>query len=287
MECQVSGEVTESVAQGTIDARNTEFWNELCGSQLACSLGITDHTPESLQRFDDAYMALYPYLPRYVTREDLATKHVLEIGLGYGTLGQYLASRGCQYHGLDVASAPVAMMQHRLRLMSQDPGDRIRRGSALSIPYADASFDYVYSIGCLHHTGDLPKAVVEVFRVLRPGGKAIVMLYHRHSLRRLVQIPVRYLRSCIRGRHRYSSFNEAVRAYYDTNTQGEAAPHTDFVSRRQVRRSLFSNFARVRIDSQNFDTYVFLRGRIVIPREWLLPTLGRVLGTDLYIVATK
>src|SRR5262249_43663007 len=161
---------------------------------------------------------------------------LLEIGLGYGTLGQYLASRGCRYHGLDIAPGPVAMMQHRLRLMGLDPGDRVRQGSALSPPWKDASFDYVYSIGCLPHTGDLPRAVEGVSRVLRPGGKAIVMLYHRHSLRRLVQTPVLYLRDRIsRRRRRYSSLDEAARAYYDTNMQGEAAPHTDFVSRRQVR----------------------------------------------------
>jgi len=270
-----------------LDARNTEFWNELCGSQLARSLGITDHTPASLQRFDAAYLALYPYLPPYVTREALATKQVLEIGLGYGTLGQYLAARGCHYHGLDVAPAPVAIMRHRLKLIGQDPGERVRQGSALTLPYADASFDYVYSIGCLHHTGDLPKAVEEVYRVLRPGGRAVVMLYHRHSLRRFVQLPVRYLRNRLAGRRRYAGFNETVRACYDANTEGEAPPHTDFVSRRQVRRSLFKDFSRVRIDTQNCDSYVFVRGRIVIPRERLLGTLGRVLGTDLYIVATK
>jgi SAM-dependent methyltransferase len=284
----VSAEPTGSGAQLTIDARNTEFWNELCGSHLARSLGITDHTPESLENFDDAYMALYPYLPAYVTDEDLATKDLLEIGLGYGTLGQYLASRGCRYHGLDIAPAAVAMMQHRLRLMGLDPGDRVRQGSVLGLPWKDASFDYVYSIGCLHHTGDLPRAVEEVGRVLRPGGRAIVMLYHQHSLRRLVHTPLRYLRDRIsRTRRRYSSLNETARAHYDSNAQGEAAPYTDFVSRRQIRSVLFRNFARVRIDSQNFDTYVFLRGRIVIHREWLLSTLGRVVGTDLYIVATK
>ena len=113
------------------------------------------------------------------------------------------------------------------------------------------------------------------------------MLYHRHSLRRFVQLPVRYLRNRLAGRRRYAGFNETVRACYDANTEGEAPPHTDFVSRRQVRRSLFKDFSRVRIDTQNCDSYVFVRGRIVIPRERLLGTLGRVLGTDLYIVATK
>ena len=88
------------------------------------------------------------------------------------------------------------------------------------------------------------------------------MLYHRHSLRRFVQLPVRYLRNCIAGRRRYAGFGETVRAYYDANTEGEAPPHTDFVSRRQVRRSLFKDFSRVRIDTRNCDAYVFLRGSL-------------------------
>jgi SAM-dependent methyltransferase len=284
---RVEQEGIERVPQAEVDDRNAQFWDELCGSGLARSLGITENTPESLQKFDDAYMGMYPYLQSYVIDEDLIGRRVLEIGLGYGTLGQLIASRGCLYHGLDIAPGPVAMMRYRLRLLGQDPGDRARQGSALEIPYPEASFDYVYSIGCLHHTGNLRKAVAEVHRVLVPGGKAVVMLYHRHSLRQCVQIPIRYLRDTLSRRRRYASFGETVRAYYDTNAQGEAAPHTDFVSRAQVRKSLFKQFSRVRIDSQNFDTYVLFRGRIVIPRERLLKNLGRVLGTDLYIVATK
>lgn len=272
--------------QGEIDTRNADFWNELCGSGLAQSLGITENTPASLRRFDDAYMALYPYLAPYVTAEDLSGKRVLEIGPGYGTLGQFIASRGCRYYGLDIAAGPVAMMRYRLALLGRECEDRVQQGSALDIPHSDASFDYVYSVGCLHHTGNLHRAVSEVYRVLAPRGKAIVMLYHRHSFRRLIQVPLRYVRNVLSKRRRYKSFGEVVRALYDTNSSGEAAPHTDFVSRSDVRR-LFGRFSQIRIDSQNFDTYVLLRSRIVISREKLLNNLGRVLGTDLYIVATK
>jgi hypothetical protein len=55
------------VRRSETDIRNAVFWNELCGSALARSLGITDSTPESLQKFDEAYMAMYPYLSPYVT----------------------------------------------------------------------------------------------------------------------------------------------------------------------------------------------------------------------------
>ena len=53
---------------------------------------------------------------------------------------------------------------------------------AEALPFADSSFDLVYSHGVLHHTPNLPAAVAEVHRVLRPGGRAIVMMYHRASL---------------------------------------------------------------------------------------------------------
>jgi SAM-dependent methyltransferase len=275
------------VRQSETDVRNAAFWNELCGSGLARSLGITDRTPESLRKFDEAYLAIYPYLSSYVTEQDLKGKRLLEIGLGYGTLGEIIAQRGCQYHGLDIAQGPVEMMRYRLALLGQEAGGRVQKGSALDIPYPEGTFDYVYSIGCLHHTGDLPKAVSEVHRVLAAGGKAVVMLYNRFSFRQLAHLPTRYMWEILTGRPRRGSFRDAVRARYDSNSAGDAAPHTDFVSRSDVRQHLFGRFASIRIDVQNFDGYALLRGRIVIPRERLLGNIARILGTDLYIVATK
>ena len=181
----------------------------------------------------------------------------------------------------------VEMMRYRLALLGQEGGGRVQQGSALEIPYPEGTFDYVYSIGCLHHTGDLPKAVSEVFRVLAPGGKAVVMLYNQGSFRKLAQLRARYVWELLTRRGRPRSFGEAVRGRYDSNSAGNAAPHTDFVSRSDVRRRLFARFSSVRIDVQNFDGYALFRGRIVIPREKLLGNIARVLGTDLYIVATK
>jgi len=279
--------VMAEVRQSETDVNNAAFWNELCGSALARSLGITDSTPESLRKFDEAYMAMYPYLSSYVTEQDLKGKRLLEIGLGYGTLGQIIALRGCQYHGLDIADGPVEMMRYRLALLGKEVGGRVQRGSALEIPYPDGAFDYVYSIGCLHHTGALPQAVSEVYRVLATGGKAVVMLYNRYSFRQLAPLGMRYMWEILTRRRRPGSFAEAVRGRYDTNAAGAAAPHTDFVSRSDVRCQLFERFASIRIDAQNFDGYVLFKGRIVIPREKLLGNIARVLGTDLYVVATK
>lgn len=264
-----------SSGQHAVDEQNRAFWDELCGSGLARSLGIDEITPASLDRFDAAYMGFYPYLGRYLEALPVEGRETLEVGLGFGTVGQILAARGARYHGADIAAGPVAMMRDRLRWL-EAPADGVVQASVFELPWEPETFDLVVSIGCLHHTGDLPRAVAEVHRVLKPGGTAFVMLYNAHSFRQLVHA-------------RRTRRQEAqMRAMYDANSEGEAAPHTDFVSRQDVRR-LFGAFATVSVEAQNFDPLPLplTRGRVVIPRERLLGNVARVLGLDLYIHARK
>ncbi len=259
--------------QSTLDQRNAAFWDELCGSALARQVGIEDASPESLAKFDAVYMGHYPYLDRYLpARFDGA--ELLEIGLGYGTLSGELIARGASYHGLDIAEGPVEMVRHRLRVAGQpEAEERVVQGSALELPHPDGGFDYVYTIGCLHHTGDTAAGVAELHRVLRPGGTAIVMLYNKHSLRQLLKVALPELLRRVRSQDR-------VAAMYDTNEAGEAAPHVDYSSKSDVRR-MFGAFTSVKIDVHNFDATRF------IPRERLIGNVDRVLGLDLYITACK
>jgi SAM-dependent methyltransferase len=272
-------------SQAAVDAENARFWDEPCGTQLARSLGLLEPSEANLRRFDEAFLRLYPYLESYVPRDSLAGRHVLEIGIGYGTLGQLLAECGCRYYGLDIAANPVALMEYRLARLTPGAQGTVQHGSALSIPHGNETFDYVYSIGCLHHTGDIGRAVGEVHRVLRHGGKAIVMLYNRHSFRQLTRGVAVRLRTALRFGSRVQAAQQ-VRGLYDADSTGEAAPCTEFVSKAEARR-LFAAFRHVEIHKQNFDQLVLLGGRIVIPRERFLTTLAHVVGLDLYILATK
>ncbi len=277
--------MTATHGQQRLDADNANFWSELCGSHLARQVGVTDASPESLARFDRAYMNMYPYLDRYLPWR--SGERVLEIGLGYGTVGELLARRGLDYHGLDISPAPVAMMTHRLSNIGVPDADgRAVTGSALAIPHPDASFDVVVSIGCLHHTGALAAAVAEVHRVLRPGGQALVMVYNSRSYRRAVMLPVQtVLRGVWRDR---GKSEELVRAAYDANAEGAAAPATEFTSVAEARR-MFSSFSDLRVRKENFDDFVLHAGgrSAVIPRALFLNNLARLVGSDLYLTARK
>jgi SAM-dependent methyltransferase len=115
--------------------------------------GITDASIDSLRRYDDNFLRYYPYLDRHIPWRDLRGKHVLEVGLGYGTVSQKLAENGAFFTGIDIAATPVAMVNHRLRQCGL-AGEAIQ-GNILMPPFADGSFDAIVAIGCLHHTGNL------------------------------------------------------------------------------------------------------------------------------------
>ena len=101
------------MSQQAVDDRNAAFWDTLCGWNLAQRAGITGQGQDDLRRFDELYLGFYPYLERYVPA-DFGGKKVLEVGLGYGTLGQLIASRGANYYGADIAAGPVEIMRRRL-----------------------------------------------------------------------------------------------------------------------------------------------------------------------------
>jgi SAM-dependent methyltransferase len=270
------------VAAADISQRNAEFWDELCGTHMARELGIRDASPGELARFDAAYLDLYPYLLGYFPRESVAGRQVLEVGLGYGTLSEALARMGADYHGLDIAAGPVEMVRHRLAGVPGARPDQVQQGSVLELPFPDASFDLVASIGCLHHTGDLFGAIREVRRVLRPGGRVVLMVYNRRSLRRLVAVPV----AAVRHRGRPASADEELRARYDTTADGAAAPHTDFVTAAELR-GLLHGFKDIRVERRNMDglpiPYLAERTRSAL----LALGVDRLLGLDLYVTARR
>jgi SAM-dependent methyltransferase len=269
--------------QSQIDSANASFWDELCGTTLAQQLGITDADEQSLERFDRAFLGEYPYIEKYLPTPSPDRERLLEVGLGYGTVGGLLARRGFDYHGLDISPGPVEMMRQRLRQLRFDrPEERVRVGSVLENPHPDESFDHVVTIGCLHHTGDIPRAVSEVKRVLRPGGRAVVMLYNERSYRRL-RMGLSELPAKLRRRH--GRDDEAIRAAYDTDSEGEAAPATDFTTVREAKR-LFADCSEVVVRRENFD-YMVRRGGAPISREFLLGWPARLAGLDLYITAVK
>ena len=265
---------------------NASFWDELCGSQLAKTLGIKDDSKTSLKKFDDWYFKFYPYLDEHINFKNLRKKDVLEIGLGYGTVSQKIALSGANYKGLDIALGPVKMVNHRI--MQNKLIGKAAQASILEPDFKDESFDVIVAIGCLHHTGDLQQAIQNCYRLLRQGGSLIFMVYYAYSYRRWTQAfatTLKYFISECKGyRGVVESSTEINRAGYDTNEAGEGAPHTDWISKKSMA-VLCKNFSEVSYKVENMDA---MNGLIQISREKLInSSIPQKVGLDLYVKATK
>jgi SAM-dependent methyltransferase len=154
-----------------------DFWNKAsCGENLY--LSTTDkagYVAQSTERY-----RLEPFILTFADFESAKDKKVLEIGVGLGADHQRFAEAGADLHGIDLTERAVEHTAQRLELFGLS--SRLAVGDAENLAFHDESFDWVYSWGVLHHSPDTPRAIQEVFRVLKKGGIAKVMIYHKWSM---------------------------------------------------------------------------------------------------------
>lgn len=271
------------LAQKELDQKNAAFWDELCGTGFAQHLGIKDHSEESLRKFDDAYFQFYPYLLEHIRPELMRGQKVLEIGLGYGTVGQRIFEEGTEYFGLDIAESPVKMMNYRSH-MKRLP-EKAQQGSMLACPFEAKMFDHVVSIGCFHHTGDIQKCFDETHRILKPGGRAMIMVYNKYSYRQWYKNFWPTLCASFSSKREVgTALSKKNRKDYDTNKAGEGAPEVVLSSIKELK-DMLKKFRRVSFQKENFNNYGYINK--VIDRKHFLNTLGKVVGLDIYIECYK
>lgn len=113
-------------------------------------------------------------------------KSVLEIGTGVGTDARCIIAKGGVYTGVNVDQGSTDLTARALTVF----GLRgvVQKASATALPFPDATFDVVYSFGVLHHIPAVDEAVSEIYRVLKPGGVFVVMVYNRTSINYYVEI---------------------------------------------------------------------------------------------------
>lgn len=256
--------------QTFIDDRNGAFWNELCGSKLAKSIGIKDFSESSLRKYDEYFFSFYPYLKKYLNLVPIESK-VLEIGLGYGSISNYLANNCKKYYALDIAKGPVDCVNMRLKFLKKEQTAMV--GTAHRLDFDNQSLDAVVSIGCFHHTGQTQHCIDEAYRVLKKGGLLIFMCYNKKSIRILKKFPFSIFFNSQEG-IRLTSDQAKL---YDSNKQSQGAPFTELNSAIQYKK-MCSNFEKVTVEKENWD------GRL---RNKMLNFMAKTLGLDLYVICRK
>lgn len=101
-------------------------------------------------------------------------KSVLDVGCGTGRWSKYLASKVRILEAIDPSDAVISAA----KLLQNEKNIRISKASVNGIPFPDNSFDFVFSLGVLHHIPDTQNAMYECVKKVKPGGYFLVYLYY-------------------------------------------------------------------------------------------------------------
>jgi SAM-dependent methyltransferase len=98
-------------------------------------------------------------------------EQVLDVGCGLGGAARYLATLGCRVVGVDLTECYCRMAAHLSRLVGLEGQTRFCRADAVRLPFAEASFDLVWTEHTQMNVADKARFYGEIARVLRPGGR--------------------------------------------------------------------------------------------------------------------
>lgn len=135
-------------------------WNRFAKTQLDSANGTTRSRDTFIERTGFAL-------------ESLRGKRVLDAGNGMGRFAEICANAGADVYGIDLSSAvdpAAANLAGRANVS-------ISQADIFAPPFARESFDFIYSIGVLHHTPSTRRAFESLVPLLKPGGRIAIWVY--------------------------------------------------------------------------------------------------------------
>jgi SAM-dependent methyltransferase len=264
--------------------RVKQFWekNPVAAAGIAAELGTAEYFRAfDAMREDDGCepYALSEKIHGYSSAGGL---RVLDVGCGNGYVLFQYARNGAEVTGVDLTAAAVDLSRKRFALGGL-------RGTFVEIDgkhllFPDDHFDIVCSMGVLHHISNPQPTVDEIYRVLKPDGRLIVMLYHRYSWKNLVLLRLRRL---LDPKFRGLTQQEALNM-----NDGDECPLALVYSRGEAAR-LFHRFANIEFSLTLLSwKQLFMLPLLVKLAERFLPPSSeswpaRLMGWNLNIHAIK
>ncbi len=259
-----------------------DFWEAAaCGENLYLEAQEKqDYLEQAKRRYE-----LEPFILDFAEFDQYQGKKVLEIGVGLGADHQKFAEADAILYGIDLTQRAVEHTKHRFDLLGLTSSLQV--ADAEDLPFDNETFDLVYSWGVLHHSPDTPKAISEVFRVLKSGGVAKLMIYHNYSFVGYML----WIRYALLRLKPLTSLKQIYENYLES-------PGTKAYSVSEAR-NLFSKFQTVEIQTilthgdlltssagQRHQGLMLSVARLIWPR-WIIRTFFPNHGLFMLIKATK
>lgn len=136
-------------------------------------------TKEFFEELEDYHYEKLEYLRRIIDFNAFKEKKVLEVGCGLGIDLVQFAKGGAVVTGIDLVDPVIELAKKNFELNGVKGELLVMNGEEMR--FNDSSFDLVFAHGVLAYTSDVQLMIREIYRVLKPGCEAILMMYHRNS----------------------------------------------------------------------------------------------------------
>ena len=257
------------------DQVQNQWDNNPVGSQHA-----GEARPHTLQWFLNVeahrYCEYAPWMPEVMEFSRHRGAELLEIGGGLGTDLAQFARHGAHVTDVDLSSGHLVLARENFRLRGLE-GQFVHH-DAERLPFGDNAFDVVYANGVIHHTPDTMSVVSDIYRVLKPGGRAIVMVYAENSWHYWRQL-VGTLGLAEKRLFEWS-MGEIMSRSVERSTN-DARPLVKVYTKARLRR-MFRRFSDVRIVQRQM-----VGAELPRALRPLLPWIERVAGWNLIVKADK
>ncbi len=248
-------------------------------------------TPEFYREIDSRFWkaAWFAHRPgeepfsRFIDYSRLPGKRVLEIGCGAGALRAQIAKHGAHLTAIDLTEHAINLTRRRFEI-SGLAGD-IRQMDAEHMDFPSDSFDFIWSWGVIHHSASTEAIIRQIHRVLKPGGEAGIMVYHRNSI--VYRVGYTFIRGVLQGKLLRHPVAEIANRYSDGLIAKYYTP-AEFAAKFQI---LFSR-ATTEVCGQKVEVWPMPRGQFKnalvgvtpdAPARWLTERFGMYL----FLRATK
>lgn len=219
----MSGTTTEETTD-TMLSQVREYWN---GRIHDWKIAKSEPGSKEFFREIEAYrFEKLHYLPQLVKFGEFPDKTVLDVGCGVGNDLSRFAKGDAIVTGIDLAEHSIELAENNFQQRGLEGTFIVMNGE--SMRFDDDSFDLVYCHTVLHFTPNPARMVAEIYRVLKPGGMAILMTVNRRSwlnvLHKVMRVEIDHIDSPVFYKYTIDEFRSLLNPFTSVEIVPERFP---------------------------------------------------------------
>lgn len=177
--------LNNNIKKSFLQKKNVNFWEN-----NPMTYDWTEDKPKKIdlnffetidKRFTNSIQKIFDnekyFIENFLKKKELKKLNVLEIGTGMGCHSEILSKNSKKFTGIDITITASKITKKRFKIKKIK--GLIHKMDAEKLTFKNNTFDLIWSWGVIHHSSNTEKILNQMHRVLKPGGRAVIMIYYK------------------------------------------------------------------------------------------------------------